>query len=165
MMGVGAKVALDNVTIADNTATKEGGGVGYFDAIAKPTPELQLANSIVAGNTAGTGSDCNALGKKQNGSVVGKGFNLIGDTSGCAVTTKKTDLVNQTANLGALQLSGMCTAATRAPQGGSPALLAGSPGKPSGKVGSAGSHCLPVDECGAARPKDKCDIGAVQVSS
>ncbi len=137
-------VAANNVTIAFNTGA--GGGGGVYGAVT-------LGNTILAGNSAPTGPDC-------NGSITSTGHNLIqvpctigGDATG--------NLIGQVPALGALANYGGPTQ-THALLPGSPGLDAADPGVP----GSGGGACEATDQRGTTRPQPgggRCDMGAFEL--
>lgn len=160
-------VVLNNDTITDNhcvggsghgQSPTVGGGL-FIDFPAK----VSISNTVIANNTvAGTlpaGPDCFAPGK----GVKSKGFNLIKDTSSCTIKLQKSDIAAGTdPSLGSLAACASSGLEVETPLGGSPIIGKGNPGKLTGKVGAKGSSCLPTDECGAARAKGTCTIGAAQ---
>ena len=160
-------VVLNNDTITDNhcvggsghgQSPTQGGGI-WVDFPGK----VAISNTVIANNTvAGTlpsGPDCFAPGK----GVKSKGFNLIKDTSACNITLQKSDLAPETdPSLGSLAACASSGLEVQTPLGGSPIIGKGNPGKLTGKVGAKGSSCLPTDECGTARAKGSCTIGAAQ---
>ncbi|MCC9601933.1 dockerin type I domain-containing protein [Stieleria sp. JC731] len=133
----GGSVNLTNATIAGNTAVTGGG----IEVDAQAT--LTTINTIIATNTATTSPDV-------SGSLVSRGANLIGDSSGATWVPMSTDLVNVQAGLGNLGDNGGPTE-TIALLEGSPALAAGL------LVG------LTTDQRGVARPQGNGpDIGAFE---
>jgi hypothetical protein len=160
-------VVLNNDTITDNhcvggsghgQSPTQGGGI-WVDFPGK----VAISNTVIANNTvAGTlpsGPDCFAPGK----GVKSKGFNLIKDTSACNITLQKSDLAPETdPSLGPLTACASSGLEVQTPNGGSPIIGKGNPGKLTGKAGAKGSTCLPTDECGTARAKGSCTIGAAQ---
>lgn len=135
-------LTLLNTTIANNTASTTGGGL----SIRPGTATLQ--NTIVAGNAAPSGADC-------NGTAISQGGNLV--SSGTCGLAGPGDLANISPQLGPLANNGGPTL-THLPQTGSPAIDAGS---------NAG--CPSADQRGIGRPLDgngdgslTCDIGAVE---
>jgi hypothetical protein len=151
---VGATVTLNNVTIAENSASN-GGGVNSTALNGSGPATIKANNSIIAENAATSSApDC-------AGGLESLGFNLIGDTTGCSFTgDTKTDITGRDPELGPLSIHDSCMTETLAPQAGSPALKTGNLGIPNGING----HCLPKDQCGTPREAGDCDIGAVQVS-
>jgi Pectinesterase len=160
-------IVLNNVTITDNhciggtgadQSPTVGGGL-FIDFPAK----VSISNTVVANNTvAGSspaGPDCISPGK----GLKSKGFNLIKDTSSCNIKLQKSDIAAGTdPSLGSLAACASSGLQVQTPLGGSPLIGAGNPAKPTGKVGAKGSNCLPADECGTARAKGTCTIGAAQ---
>ena len=147
---------VDNATITGNSAAQRGGGV-----VAESAPFLgtapEIANSILAGNTASAEPDC-------SGAVSSLGYNLVGNGTGCiSFSPANHDLEGSTGalldpRLGPLASNGGPTP-THALLAGSPALDAGNPAAP----GSGGAACEATDQRGAPRPGGaRCDIGAFE---
>ncbi|HYO13597.1 MAG TPA: CSLREA domain-containing protein [Thermoanaerobaculia bacterium] len=147
---------VDNATITGNSAAQRGGGV-----VAESAPFLgtapDIANSILAGNTASAEPDC-------SGAVSSLGYNLVGNGTGCiSFSPANHDLEGSTGalldpRLGPLAGNGGPTP-THALLAGSPALDAGNPAAP----GSGGAACEATDQRGAPRPGGaRCDIGAFE---
>jgi predicted outer membrane repeat protein len=140
----GGAVTMSNATVALNVGGGQGGGI-YGAAT--------LGNTILAGNTAPTGPDC-------NGTITSTGHDLIqvpctiaGDTTG--------NVTGQAADLGPLADHGGPTR-THPALPGSPAVDAGDPGVP----GSGGTACEATDQRGMSRPQPPgglCDIGAFEL--
>lgn len=142
----GAPVVFERVTIAGNTAVRGGG-------LLAGVP-VQLAGSIVAGNSASTlGPDCwtSSLGE-----IVLSGVNLIEDTSDCTTSGTGTPITGEDPRLAPLALNGPGETETMA-------LLAGSPALDAAPAGAGA--CLPgaTDQRGVARPQGAaCDLGAYE---
>ncbi|MCX6020457.1 MAG: CSLREA domain-containing protein [Chloroflexi bacterium] len=143
-----ADVTLTNVTVTANTVT---GGVGGGVANNTGIGVLRLVNTLVGGNTAGTGPDC-------NGPVTSAaGHNLIQNPAGCTlggvVAGNIIGVDPQLAGLGAF---------------GGPtdthALIFTSPAVDAGDTATC--IAVPVnrlDQRGTARPQGAaCDIGAFE---
>jgi CSLREA domain-containing protein len=125
--------AIVNSTICSNSAV-QGGGIYQFSSGA-----VALLNSIVAGNSATTGPDC-------NGGFNSLDFNLIQNTNGCTITNFTAhNLYNQDPKLGPLADLGGPTP-THALWFDSPAIDAGH------------SSGLTTDQRGLPRPIDSPDI-------
>jgi hypothetical protein len=146
---------LRNATIAHNTArTGRGGGV------AAGSGGLRVANSILAGNTAGKEPDC-------RGSLLSDGHNLIGSDEGCNGIAAEGDQLGTPElpidpMLDALQDNGGPTF-THALLPGSPAIDGGNP---DGCTDASGEP-LASDQRGEPRAQGAgaepvCDIGAYE---
>jgi hypothetical protein len=130
------ELTVSNSTLAGNSATTQGGGIdndGGSLTVSNATISGNAAvqggglcnegtmtcrDSIFAGNTAGDGPDL-------FGNLGSRGYNLIGNTSGCD-GLDPTDLCNVDSLLGSLQDNGGPTW-TMALLPGSPAIDAGDP--------------------------------------
>ena len=125
-----------NVTIANNNAAQGGGLQNNYGTVT-------LRNSILANNTTSAGGpDCYGL-------INISDHNIIGNTSGCAVTQGIGDLFNVNPGLGTF-IQGYYPLLL-----GSPAIDAGNP-----------STCLATDQRGVARPQGaRCDIGAFELEA
>jgi uncharacterized repeat protein (TIGR01451 family) len=137
-------LTLNSSTISNNSARDEGGGI--WNGVT-----VTLQNSILDGNLAGTSPDC-------LGTIGSSGYNLLGNTSGCAFTLGTGDLTNVSAHLGPL------IGAPGAPRyhplfADSPAIDAANP---AGCTGSSGP--LSTDQRGASRV-GRCDIGAYEYTT
>jgi hypothetical protein len=162
-----ATVVLNNDTITDNQCSG-GTGAGHSPTVGGGLyvdfpGSVSIANTIIAKNTvSGTnpaGPDCYAPGTK----VKSKGYNLIKNPSACNIKLTKTDLLPGTDP--GLSAPAECLSSSLlvlAPKGGSPIIAKGNPGKPAGKIGVSSASCLPTDECGTARAKGTCSIGAIE---
>jgi CSLREA domain-containing protein len=172
--GSGATTTLTNVTVSGNSASDSGGGllnsggatttlnnVTVTDNEADPTQgdgggiqsdgNVNLRNSLVAGNTTGGVNDC-------FGAVTSLGHNLIGS---CGFTPATGDVSNVPAGVGPLANNGG-PAQTHELLPGSAAIDGGDPAAP----GSGGSACAATDQRGIARPQGpRCDIGAFEVGT
>jgi hypothetical protein len=148
-------VRIHSSTITGNHADADADGSGSGGGIANGGAIVELADSIVAGNTGGVGNppDC-------SGDLTSQGHNLIGATGGCALVTATGDLTNVAAKLGPLAANGGPTA-THLPLPGSPAIDAADP-----------ARCAAIDQRSLARPVDgdgdaiaACDIGSTEAGS
>jgi hypothetical protein len=167
----GGSLTLNNSTVSSNSvgAGGEGGGIlsflssgtlilnnstvtgniidyGQGGGLRSSSP-VTLRNTLVAGNTSPTGSDC-------SGTFTSAGYNVIGNTAGCTFSAAIGDLLNVNAQLWPNLL-------------GSPGyhpLLPGSPaidaGNPDGCTDNLGNP-LNTDQRGVARV-GRCDIGAYE---
>lgn len=78
--GVNSITTIESATIFNNSATTGG---GIFNADTTTTFE----NTLLAGNGATTGPDCNVA----SGQLSSGGFNLVEDSTGCTITNISTD--------------------------------------------------------------------------
>lgn len=158
-------IELFSVTIAGNSADGSGGGVN------STAGEVQVSNSVLAGNTAGgLGTDC-------AGAVRSFSFNLVQTLSTCAFTANTGDLLNVNAGLATSTNNGgpvagsslgiISAMATRAPLPNSALVDAGNPNGCRDDVGQV----LTADQIGRARADGpdgdatvECDIGAIEFS-
>ena len=130
-------LTLRSVTVTDNTANF-GGGIDTTSRVSV------LENTIVYGNTAGSGPDC-------RGTVFSSDTVLMGTVTDCD-TTAVTTLIVDDPLLGPLQVNGGSTATH--------ALLAGSPAIDTGQT------ALAVDQRGQPRPSGAGDdIGAFELQT
>lgn len=151
------QVVITNSTIANNTADYDNGGLagdgGGFSAFG--TTIFTLTNTIIADNQDASGGapDCVAL---SGGTITSQGYNLIGDTTGCTLTTQATDLLDQNAMLDSLADNGGDTQ-THALLTGSPAINA---------IPNGTNECgttVTSDQRGFVRPQGVgCDIGSFE---
>ena len=149
------RITINHSTIVSNTADYDadddgqGGGL-----VANARAVFNIANSIVAANQdpGGQTPDCAIVSPRDGGGIYSQGYNLIGDTTGCAMVTLTTDLLNQNAWLEPLAGNGGATQ-THALRLFSPAIDAI----------PAASCVLPTDQRGVTRPLGAaCDIGAYE---
>ena len=163
-------LTLNNSTVSNNSASSDGGGIysasgiltltsstvtnnsasqgGGIDTANGSPGNGEMANTIVAGNTATIGADCVA------GSFFASlGYNLIGRQFGCGLNPATGDLPNTDPLLGPLQDNGGPTFTH--------ALL---PGSPAIDHIPAENCDVATDQRGVARPQGAaCDIGAYEV--
>jgi len=158
---------LFNVTIANNTADSDGDDDGNGGGVyITPTDGLFTAtHTIISGNIDNSSSadqhpDCSGL-------LIGEGYNLIEDTTGCTLGGDTTGTITGTSpNLGPLQDNGGDTL-THALLTGSPAIDAGNP---AGCLDQA-DLSLTTDQRNYIRPADggsgsaRCDMGAYEFNS
>jgi len=139
-------LTLSNSTVVSNTSNS-GGGVASVDGMNRST--TIVSDTIVAGNVAGTGSGPDCVG-----SFTSYDYNLIGNTSGCAITGTAThDITDTDPLLGPLQDNAGPTW-TQSPPSGSPVV---------DYIPAA--LCPSTDQRGYPRPdagEGACDIGAVE---
>ena len=156
-----AHATLNNLTIADNEAVTRGGGLlAEITAFVGFAPRLD--NTIVAQNNAPTSPDC--------AGDIDTGYSLIGNGAGCnGPSAAKHDKVGVAARLDTLQNLGGTTPVmplhvASGPPGldfNSPAIDAGNPAPP----GSGSGSCEATDQRGATRPYGaSCDMGAFELS-
>lgn len=143
--------ALSSVTVTGNVADSDrngGGGGGGLDAVSTGSGgQLNLRNTLVAGNTdtGGEAPDCIEFG----GTIRSLGRSLIGDTTGCDYSGGPGDITNRSPKLSGLEHNGGPTP-THALRKGSPAI---------DKAGT----CPRNDQRGLKRSLGrKCDIGAYE---
>lgn len=129
---------LANATITNNTAGAIGG------ALRNAGGAFNIRNSIVAGNTAPSGPDCDAINSL--------GFNLIGNSSGCVIAGSTTGNLLDTDPLFAPLAQNGGPTVTHALRNGSPAIDS-----------ADNANCPAVDQRSLARPQGGgCDMGAVE---
>jgi hypothetical protein len=143
LLNLDATATLTNCTLSLNSAVHGGGIWSYVRGI------LNLTNTIVAGNTAGYGSDIDGAVSTADHNVVGDGSASTGIVNGV-----NGNIVGVNALLGPLQNNGGPTETM--------ALLAGSPA-----IGHADATKAPTaDERGVKRldePGETTDIGAFEL--
>ena len=151
-VGIGATLNVNNATITNNNAhatTGEGGGVHMNGAT------MNMKNTVIAGNTAAASPDCRPV----FGSTINSlGYNLIGNTSGCAFTLGTGDQIDVPAGLNALADNGGPTSTH--------SLVAG--GNSVDKVPPASCGGLTTDQRGFPRPSANhvnCDVGAYELTT
>ena len=148
--GGGIRNLNGTVTVSSSTIANNNGGTSFGGGIATFSPGVfTLTGSILANNTAGTSPDCTEA-------VVSGGFNLIEDTTGCAISGTTTgNVTGVDPQLLALASNGGPTQ-THALTGTSPALNARTSG------------CPPpaTDQRGVTRPQaTACEIGSFECAS
>ncbi|MBI5954423.1 MAG: hypothetical protein HY865_22430 [Chloroflexi bacterium] len=127
-------LTIQNSTIANN-AVSNGNGGGIYDGT---TGTITVRNSIISDNTALAGIDC-------QGTINTSNHNLIGNTSGCALSSSTGDLLSVDPLLPPSTYGNFLSVAE-----GSPAI-------------DAGSSCLATDVRNLTRPQGvNCDIGAYE---
>jgi predicted outer membrane repeat protein len=129
---------IGSLTIDGNHSVQSNGG-----GIDIASGSVKITNTIMSLNTAPMefAQDC-------GGSFVSQGFNLIFDTTGCAISGQTgNNIIGQDPNLGATQPFDVKI--VQEPSIGSPVL-------------GAGGHCPKTDEVFHSRPKTRCDIGAFE---
>ena len=147
-------VTLANMTINANSASAATGG-GINNQL---TTTAELADSIVAGNTASDSND-NCAGQMESA-----GYNLTDDPSAnntCSLAAAG-DILGSNPGLGVLADNGGPTP-TEALLAGSPAIDAGDPAGCTDLLGDP----LTTDQRGVTRPEPpggRCDIGAYEVA-
>lgn len=143
-----SRVTLISTTITANDSTDRGGGIANGRTGGKAMVEMR--NSIIAGNTAGSANNCASI----LGTFISRGYNLE-DSNQCGLK-QATDLQNTTALLGPLADNGGPTPTH--------ALLAGSFAIDNGDDAVCADATVGgVDQRGEARPQGMgCDIGAYE---
>lgn len=81
---------VNSSTISGNRASRQGGGIHVSGAADQAT--TVLADTILAGNTALEGPDC-------DGDIASFGNNLIGDTGACVFTPRPGDIMGTASEL------------------------------------------------------------------
>jgi hypothetical protein len=148
-----AGVTIKSSTITLNTTIGGGGGI-QGDTVA--------TNTLVAGNSAAFGADCNGTLSST------AGYNLVQDTSGCTFAGVTTgDITGKPAVLAPLADNGGATM-THLPLSTSPAIDAGDPAG----CTDGDDLALTVDQRGELRSSDgdadgaaRCDLGAVEAAT
>jgi Ca2+-binding RTX toxin-like protein len=143
-------VNLRNVTLHRNVADSDAAGGGDGGGIRRSAGEVHLFNTLVEGNL-----DAGAEAPDCSGTLVSHGFNLIGNTAGCAIAVAD-NVLNVDGFVGPLANNGGRTQ-TNALLAPSPAVNAGSPLVPD----SGGTACEATDQRGV--PRSDCDIGAYEL--
>jgi cysteine-rich repeat protein len=149
------EISFHSSTVAQNHATITGGGFDVRENVPSGQAEIQLRNSILAGNASLIAPDCAT--SPQSARLQSQGYNLLGSDFGCHFQgLGSTDLVNVDPRLGPLSWNGGDTM-THALLSESPAIDAGDPDGCFDGEGNA----LPVDQRGWQRV-GQCDIGACE---
>jgi len=142
---------LNNDTVTANDASFEGGGI-ETDGPATGA-FTSMSNTILALNLAPDAADCAG----NSGNSPSAGFNLFGDTTGCALALMSSDIVGADPMFDTnLKDNGGATL-TLAILAGSPPQDAGNPAADDG----VGNHCTAQDQRGNSRV-GRCDIGAYE---
>ena len=160
----GATDFLNNVTISDNVADFDAGapsagnGGGIADCCGG---QVTIWNTILAGNRDASSGGAHAPecfpDTSSGGSLLSRGFNLLGNTAKCAIAKERGDRFGRKPRLRAPAQNGGAVK-TMALRRDSPALNAGSHG---GEFA-----CLGADARGVARPQGRrCDIGSYELKS
>lgn len=158
-----ARLTINNSTIYQNTTIADNGASTFFAGLTASAAEIQLANTIIAGNQAGgSASDCNG-----GQDFTSLGYNLV--QSNCGIAGAIGDQFGTNPQLGPLSDNGGSNTLaanpwTHAPLGGSPVIDAGAPGASTGLPA-----CPPTDQRGFVRTGVtgplRCDIGAHEAAS
>lgn len=143
---------LNNVTITNNAADSDVDGTGDGGGLFNDSGIVKLGNTIIAGNFSGNVyPDC-------MGTMISRGYNLIGNAAGCNFGIDPTTKTGVNPSWGSLQNNGGSTL-THALLAGSLAIDAGNPATP----GIGENACEATDQRGITRPKGAaCDIGAYE---
>ncbi len=150
-----SQISIIFCTIYGNKATSEGGGIAIVAYKSNQFGQVEMRNSILAGNHADTGPDI-------SGPLTSDGYNLVQNVSGAAFTPGKqrlTDVsVDPHADLGIdPTLSGKLTQVH--------ALFAGSPAIDRIPLNACLVNGISTDQHGVKRPdgqEQSCDIGAYE---
>ncbi len=156
------KIGLYNVTLADNRADSNSDGTGQGGGIFVESGDVVLANTILGNNMEKTNAAASA--NDCRGSVVSLGYNLIETIGGCTLVGTFNDKLGQDPGLDALGDNGGPTL-TRRLKPNSPALDAGDPKgcfnlNDTEIVTDARSSTRPADYYATGTPR--CDIGAFE---
>ncbi len=148
-----ASTILRNVTIVENNGGLGGGGIYAVSGGGI----VDISNSILANNSANISPDC-------SGSITSSGYNIIGDSANCSLTSTAGDQIDVNPKIGPLQDNGGSTL-THFIYQESPAMDAGNPAGCLDHNGNA----ITSDQRGVTRPLDGntdgttiCDIGAYE---
>jgi cysteine-rich repeat protein len=148
-------LALYSATVAENHATITGGGIDVRDYVPVGQAQVELQNTILAGNRALIGPDCATDPEDER--LRSRGYNLIGSIDGCHFQRSgATDLVGVEAHIGPLGWNGGPTM-TQPLLPESPAIDAGDPGG----CRDGDNNVLTADQRGWQRV-GRCDIGACE---
>ena len=151
------ELSVVGTTISGNSVVAGGGGI-------LNNGQVEIANSILAGNVNAGAPDC-------GGTLGSQGYNIVGDATGCTLVGGAGDQVGTAAAplnplLGPLASNGGPTP-TMALLAGSPAREAGNPAPPADAVAPLPPDLTPcplTDQRGIVRPAGaRCDIGAFEV--
>lgn len=174
ILAANGTVSLYNSTVTNNIADFDNNGIGEGGGIDSSSifsiQNVELSNSILAGNISKTGthSDC----KSRNSNIRSNGYNIIGDNTDCNIVLHESDLAgsNVTNLVDPLLLtladnSGLTQTHKLKEQ--SPAIDAGNP---SNCLDHNGSF-LYLDQTGSNRHMngllltERCDIGAYELEA
>jgi hypothetical protein len=137
--GVGGSATLLYVTLVGNSASNAGGGINSTGN------SVRIENTLLAGNDAPIGPDCAP-------DLASGGHNVIGSLKDCSLSgSQDGNVTGQPPLIDATNVN--------AAQTYSYPLLAGSPA-----IGRA-SCVRAVDQSGAQRPDEGCDIGALEAGA
>lgn len=149
-----SSLLLKNVTITGNKSANSGGGIFISDLNGG---QVLMENSILSGNTATFGQDC-------VGPITSHGYNIIGDTINCTISSTIGDQLNVDPEIAPLRYNGGPTYTHRL-YAGSPAIDGGNPAGCPDQLGNP----LSTDQRGFPRPLDgngdgnpSCDVGAYE---
>ena len=145
---------LNFATVTNNRANNDNTGAESGGGIMHPSGTLNLKNSIVSGNSFGTGG-ANA---DISGSAVSGDYNHIGDVTGATISGTTANNTTGDALLGPLANNGGPTL-THLPGAGSPALNA---------IPSGTNECgtINIDQTGVVRPSGAgCEKGSVEIGA
>jgi CSLREA domain-containing protein len=149
------RLTLTNTTVARNSATEEGGGIFQRGLNEEDGAVLTLRNSLVAQNSAATGSD--VLNSDAEFGFVFARFNLIGNGSGSGISDGVDG--NQVGSAGAPIDPRLAALANYGGPTSTHRLL---PGSPALDAASA-ADCPATDQRGVPRPQGAgCDVGSFE---
>jgi CSLREA domain-containing protein len=149
--GASTSLSLEHVTVTDNhSLIDDPAQLQTAGGISTSATTATVHNSIIAGNTSASATtpapDC-------EGAITSQGGNVVGDTTGCTLTSMAGDALDMPALLAALADNGG-TSRTHALLTASPAIDRGV------------AACAPVDQRGYPRPfpsGSQCDSGAYEL--
>lgn len=155
-----ASITIRSSTIVGNQANDDDNTSGDGGGIYNNLSTVNIANTILAGNTVGAGAP-SSDGQCAGNPFTSGGYNLRSAADpNCTGFTATGDVVNPDPMLGTLGANGGPTF-TIPLLAGSPAINAGNPATP----GGAGTACPATDQRGQPRGggAGACDIGAFEV--
>ena len=157
--GAGSTLELSNVTIAFNTADSDannfGDGGGLSNSGTVTARNTLIGENIDASSSGTIFPDC-------NGGLISAGYNLIENTTGCAIAGDTAgNITGFDPNLAALANNGGPTQTNAFPVGAPPQNA----GNPAG-CRDQSAALITTDQRGTPRPQGaRCDIGALELDN